>query len=89
MGQYIDTEVKSATGRADVVMKTAQAIYVFEFKLDGTAAQAMEQINSQGYAIPYTPDHRQVVKVGLSFDTATRTLGEWVIEESGLSGTKS
>lgn len=84
MGQYIDTEVKSATGRADVVMKTAQAIYVFEFKLGGTAAQAMEQINSKGYAIPYTPGHRQVVKIGISFDTATRTLGEWVIEEAGL-----
>lgn len=79
MGQYIDTEVKSAVGRADVVMKTAQAIYVFEFKLDGTAQQAMEQINSKGYAIPYTPDHRPVVKIGVSFDIATRTLAEWEI----------
>lgn len=89
MGQYIDTEVKSAIGRADVVMKTAQTIYVFEFKLDGTARQAMDQINSQGYAIPYMPDHRKVVKVGISFDIATRTLGEWMIEEVELSGTKS
>lgn len=79
MGQYIDTEVKSATGRADVVMKTAQAIYVFEFKLDGTAAEAMAQIDSKGYGIPYRVDHRPVVKVGVSFDTASRSLGEWVI----------
>lgn len=79
MGQYIETEVKSAIGRADVVMKTARAIYVFEFKLDGTAQQAMDQIGSKAYAIPYTPDTRPVVKIGVNFDTATRTLGEWVI----------
>lgn len=89
MGQYIDTEVKSAIGRADVVMKTAQAIYVMEFKLDGTARQAMEQINSQGYAIPYIPDHRKVVKIGVNFDTATRTMGEWVIEEAELPAAHS
>lgn len=79
MGQYIDTEVKSAVGRADVVMKTAQTIYVFEFKLNGTAEQALEQIDSKGYAIPYVADHRPVVKIGASFDTATRTLGEWKV----------
>lgn len=82
MGQYIDTEVKSAVGRADVVMKTAQTIYVFEFKLNGTAEQALEQIDSKGYAIPYVADHRAVVKIGASFDTATRTLGEWKITPS-------
>lgn len=79
MGQYIETEVKSAIGRADVVMKTARAIYVFEFKLDGTAQQAMDQIGSKAYAIPYTPDTRPVVKIGVNFDTATRTPSEWVI----------
>ena len=67
-------------------MKTPQAIYVFEFKIDGTARQAMEQINSQGYAIPYTPDLRKVVKIGVSFDTVTRTLGEWIVEEIDPSG---
>lgn len=80
MGQYIDTEVKSAIGRADVVMKTTQAIYVFEFKLDGTAQQAIDQINNKAYAIPYTADNRPVIKIGVNFDTATHTLGEWKIE---------
>lgn len=79
MGQYIDTEAKSAIGRADVVMKTAQAIYVMEFKLDGTADEAIDQINSKAYAIPYTVDTRPVVKIGVNFDTATRTIGEWMI----------
>ena len=52
MGQYVDVEVKSAIGRADVVVKLHDAIYVFEFKVDGTPEEALEQINSKGYAIP-------------------------------------
>ena len=36
MGQYVDVEVKNAIGRADVVIKMSDAIYVFEFKVDGT-----------------------------------------------------
>ncbi|MEG1728488.1 MAG: PD-(D/E)XK nuclease domain-containing protein, partial [Bacteroidaceae bacterium] len=80
MGQYIETEVKSAIGRADVVMKTATTIYVFEFKLDGTAEEALAQIESKGYAIPYAPDTRPVVKIGINFDTTTRTLGAWKIQ---------
>lgn len=81
MGQYVDTEVKSATGRADVVVKLQDAIYVFEFKMDGSAAEALAQINSKGYAIPYQTDHRKVVKIGANFDSVTRTIGEWIIEE--------
>lgn len=80
MGQYVDVEVKSAIGRADVVVKMTDAIYVFEFKVDGTAREALEQIDSKQYAIPYAADSRRVVKIGVNFDSATRTIGEWVIE---------
>lgn len=79
MGQYIDTEVKSAIGRTDAVVKMTDTIYVFEFKVDGTPEEALAQIDSKQYAIPYTADHRKVVKVGINFDSTTRTLGEWEI----------
>lgn len=79
MGQYVDVEVKSAIGRADVVVKLQDAIYVFEFKVDGTAEEALAQINSKGYAIPYQADQRKVIKIGVNFDSATRTIGEWKI----------
>lgn len=82
MGQYVDVEVKNAIGRADVVIKMPDAIYVLEFKVDGTPEEALAQINSKQYAIPYEIDHRKVVKVGANFDSATRTLGEWEIEYS-------
>jgi hypothetical protein len=53
--------------------------YVFELKASGTAQQALEQIDSHGYALPYQTDVRKVVKVGVKFNAETRTPEEWVI----------
>lgn len=80
MGQYVDAEVDTAIGRADAVVRLQDAIYVFEFKVDGTPEAALEQINSKQYAIAYQSDDRKVVKIGVNFDSATRTVGEWKIE---------
>lgn len=79
MGQFTQAEVKSARGRADAVVCTADYIYVFEFKLDGTAEAALRQIDEKGYLLPYEADGRQLVKVGVSFDAEERNLGEWLI----------
>jgi hypothetical protein len=79
LGQFVQSEVRSAAGRADAVVKTKDAIYVFEFKVDtaGTVEDALKQIDDRGYLIPYTADGRRLVKAGVVFDTAKRTLGEW------------
>ena len=53
MGQYIDVEVDTAIGRADAIVKLQDTLYVFEFKVDGTPEEALAQINSKEYAIPY------------------------------------
>lgn len=79
MGQFAQTEVKSARGRADAVVCTADYIYVFEFKLDGSAETALRQIDDKGYLLPYEADGRKLVKVGVSFDAEERNLGEWLI----------
>jgi hypothetical protein len=82
MGQFIETEVRSAAGRADAVVKTEDAVYVFEFKLDknGTVEDALKQIDDKGYLIPYSAGGRALVKVGVVFDTDARTLGDWRIQ---------
>lgn len=80
IGEFIETEVRSARGRADAVVKTKDHIYVFEFKLDGTVEDALRQIDEKGYLIPYTADERKVVKVGVSFDKEERNIGEWKVE---------
>ena len=79
LGQFIEVEEHSAKGRADAVIKTKDFIYVFEFKLDGSADDALKQIDEKGYLLPYDMDHRQQIKIGVSFDSAERNLGEWKI----------
>lgn len=80
MGQYVDAEVKSAIGRADVVVRLKDAVYVFEFKFDGTPEEALAQIDNKQYAIPYQAEGKRIVKVGVNFDCATRTIGGWKID---------
>lgn len=78
MGEFMEAEVRSAAGRADAMVKMRDYIYVFEFKLNGTAEQAIQQIDNQGYLIPYTADGRQFVKIGVEFSAETRNIVRWV-----------
>ena len=80
MGQFVDTEVKSAQGRADVVVKTADSIFVFEFKMkeNATAEEALAQIDTQGYLIPYTADYRRLVKIGVEFSKEAKGIKRWL-----------
>ncbi|MDR2621390.1 MAG: PD-(D/E)XK nuclease domain-containing protein, partial [Dysgonamonadaceae bacterium] len=82
MGQFVETEVKNNKGRADAVVKTAGNIYVFEFKMDdnATAEDALNQINSKDYAIPYTADHRELVKIGVEFSQKEKSIKRWIIQ---------
>jgi len=79
MGQYIEAEVRSADGRADAVVKTKECIYVFEFKLSGTAEEALKQIDKKDYLLPYTLDGRKLVKVGAEFCKEKRNLKRYLI----------
>jgi hypothetical protein len=76
---YVRTQVKVAGGRADMVVWMPDTIYVFELKVSGTAQQALEQIDSHDYALPYQTEGRKVVKVGVKFNADTRVPEEWVI----------
>jgi hypothetical protein len=79
MNYSIRTEVKSARGRADMVMYTAHTIYVFEFKVNHSADEALKQIDEKGYMVPYEADGRKLVKCGVEFSSRLRTLKEWKI----------
>ncbi|MDR1886538.1 MAG: ATP-binding protein [Prevotellaceae bacterium] len=82
MGQFIQTEVRSARGRADAVVILPDTVYVFEFKItgNGTAEEALQQIDDKGYLIPYSVGQRKTVKIGAEFDPAERTLKRWLIK---------
>ena len=76
---YVYTQVRTAKGRMDILMKTDTTIYVMELKLDGTVEEALKQIDDKGYAIPYEADGRRIVKVGICFSSEERTITEWKI----------
>jgi hypothetical protein len=83
LGQFVGSEVRTAAGRADAVVKTREYVYVFEFKLDGkgTAEDALKQIDDKGYMVPYEASGKRLVKAGVVFDTESRTLGDWLVNE--------
>ncbi len=78
---YARTQVKCAKGRTDMVVWMPDTVYVFELKTDGTAQQALEQIDQKGYALPYHAEGRRVVKVGVKFSVDTRVPENWVIAD--------
>lgn len=80
MGQFTEAEVHSSRGRADAVVKTTDYIYIFEFKLNGSAEEALAQIDDKGYPLPYQADGRKLIKVGASFNAADRNIDRWLIE---------
>ena len=75
---YVQTQVKCARGRADMVVFMPDAIYVMELKLNGTAQDALDQIEEKGYAARYATDPRRIVKVGIGFSVEKRAMTEYI-----------
>ena len=70
-------EKQQSHGRVDCVLETPKYVYIFEFKLDGTAEEALRQIEEKGYAGEYASDTRTLYKIGASFSSETGTIGDW------------
>ena len=80
MGFYTQVEYHTNNGRIDLVLQTPDYIYVMEFKLNGTAEEALRQINEKGYALPFEKDPRTLYKIGVNFSPETRNLDKWMVE---------
>ena len=81
IGADVRTEVETATGRLDIVLKMPQAIYIFELKYDKTAQEALDQIKQKNYAVAYAADERQKYAIGLNFSSEQRTIDQWLVEQ--------
>ncbi len=81
MGFYTEVEHAICDGRIDVLIKTADYIYVIELKLDGSADEALRQIEEKGYALPFVRDSRRLFKIGINFDGESRSIKEWKVAE--------
>lgn len=80
MGFYTKVEYHTSEGRVDLVLQTNEYIYVMEFKLNGTAEEALQQINEKQYALPFTADSRKQFKIGVNFSTQMRNIERWIVE---------
>ena len=79
LGQYVHTEIHSAKGRADCIVETDEYVYIFEFKRDGSADEALRQTEDMGYDKPYASDKRTLIRIGANFDSKERTISEWKV----------
>jgi hypothetical protein len=89
LGEFTFAEVRGNIGRADAIIKTDDNIYLFEFKVTsgGTAEEALAQIEEKGYAKPFETDpdeKREIVKIGVVFDTAARNIKEWKVASASI-----
>ncbi|MDR2095933.1 MAG: PD-(D/E)XK nuclease domain-containing protein, partial [Treponema sp.] len=77
LGLRCRSEVRIAAGRIDTLVETKRYVYCFEFKLEGSAEAALEQIDRKEYLLPWKGGGKQLVKVGVAFDYEKRNIGGW------------
>ena len=78
-GLYTKVEYHTSRGRIDLVLQTDSYVYVMEFKLDGSAEQALQQIEEKQYALPFAKDSRKVYTIGVNFSSETRNIDRWIV----------
>ena len=79
-GFRYDPEVTQTAGRGDLVATHPCGVYIFELKVDATAADALAQIREKGYAEPYRARGLPIIAIGLAFDSKTRQLVDAAVE---------
>ena len=79
-GLYTKVEYHTSRGRIDLVLQTDSYVYVMEFKLDGSAEQALQQIEEKQYALPFAKDSRKVYTIGVNFSSETRNIDKWIVK---------
>ncbi|HSH05508.1 MAG TPA: AAA family ATPase [Anaerolineae bacterium] len=80
MGLEITAEARTNRGRIDAVVQLDTATYLFEFKLNDTAANALKQIKSNDYFSRYRLSPQPIYLIGVQFDLGQRTIGQWEVE---------
>jgi ATP-dependent exoDNAse (exonuclease V) beta subunit len=79
LGFNCRSEVRIASGRIDTLVETKNNVYCFEFKLNGTAREALAQIDTKEYLLPWLVSEKQLYKIGVEFDYEKRNIGDWLV----------
>lgn len=80
IGFYVKAEYHTSQGRIDLIIQTERFIYIMEFKPEGTAEEALKQINEKHYAQAFAADERELIKIEVNFSNETRNIEKWIIE---------
>ena len=75
------SEVRIASGRIDTLVEMKNYVYCFEFKLNGTADEALAQIDSKEYLLPWEGSGKKLFKIGVNFNHDKRNIEEWITSE--------
>ena len=73
-------EKEQSEGRVDCTVETSHDVYIFEFKLNGSADAALRQIADKGYAREYEASRKRIHLIGCNFSSATGTIDGWVVK---------
>ena len=79
LGFYVDVEYQTSNGRIDLLMKTKDYIYIFEFKINENAETALKQINSKQYEMAFESDEKRIFKIGVNFSKKTKKIDSWKV----------
>ena len=79
LGEYVQTEKQTSNGRIDILLQTKDYVYIMELKVDGSADEALRQIDEKGYDRPFADDQRKLYRIGVNFSSANRRIEEWKV----------
>ena len=77
IGTDVRSEVHTPIGRMDTIVITADRIFLFEFKIEGTAKDAIQCIKDRNYADSLRHRNKPIVGVGVVFSAKTKGVAEW------------
>ncbi|MCM1372467.1 MAG: ATP-binding protein [Bacteroides sp.] len=80
LGAHVRAEYHTSRGRIDMVLQSQDYTYVMEFKLDGTAEDALRQISDKDYTLPFSADGTTLFRIGMNFSSETRNIEKWIID---------
>ena len=81
LGIYIESQVQTSDGRIDALVQTPNYVYAFEFKLDGSASEALQQVKDKGYLMPYQHQGKICIGIGINFSVETKKVQALLWEE--------
>ena len=85
MGYYTKAEYHTSSGRIDMVVTAQQYTYVFEFKFNKTAKEALEQIDRKDYPLPFSANGQKLFKIGINFSKESNNIDDFVWETEDIT----